>query len=147
MTANVPTKDMGSAMLGMMVAERFRRNRKMTSTTSMTVSLSVNLTSSTEARIDCERSYKTSTWTDAGISDFIESITARMEFTTLTVFVPGWRKTERLMERVAVSGVMSHAAVLSFSTLSTTAPKSLSRTGAPLRYTTTIGRYCSAVIS
>ena len=56
MTAKVPTSDMGSAMLGMIVADTLRRKRKMTSTTSMTVSLSVNFTSSTEARMDCERS-------------------------------------------------------------------------------------------
>ena len=35
--------DIGSARLGMMVAEMLRRKRKMTSTTRPTVSLSVNL--------------------------------------------------------------------------------------------------------
>ncbi len=33
MTPNVPTSDSGTATLGMMVAERFRRNRKITITT------------------------------------------------------------------------------------------------------------------
>ncbi len=46
MTVNVPTIEKGSARLGMIVAETFRRNRKITSTTSTAVSSSVNLTSS-----------------------------------------------------------------------------------------------------
>ena len=60
MTANVPTIDIGSARLGITVAERLRRNRKMTSTTSAMVSTSVNCTSSTDSRMDWERSYKIS---------------------------------------------------------------------------------------
>ena len=40
----------------MMVAETLRRNRKITSTTSATVSTSVNFTSLTDSRIDSERS-------------------------------------------------------------------------------------------
>ena len=45
MTAKVPTIDSGRARLGMSVEERFRRNTKMTSTTSTRVSTSVNCTS------------------------------------------------------------------------------------------------------
>ena len=56
MTAKVPTIDIGSARLGMTVAETLRRNRKITSTTRPRVSSSVNFTSLTESRIDCERS-------------------------------------------------------------------------------------------
>jgi hypothetical protein len=48
--------DMGKARLGMMVAERFRRKRKMTSTTSPMVSSSVNFTSLTLLRMDTDRS-------------------------------------------------------------------------------------------
>ena len=48
--------DIGTARLGMTVAERLRRNRKITITTRATVSLSVNFTSFTDARMDCERS-------------------------------------------------------------------------------------------
>ena len=54
--ANVPTTESGSARLGMMVAGRFRRNRKMTRITSTSVSSSVNCTSLTELRMDSERS-------------------------------------------------------------------------------------------
>ena len=56
MTANVPITDSGSARLGMIVAGRLRRNRKITSTTSTSVRPNVNLTSRTELRIDSERS-------------------------------------------------------------------------------------------
>ena len=48
-TANVPTSDSGTATLGMMVADRLRRNRKMTITTSPMVSISSNSTSFTDA--------------------------------------------------------------------------------------------------
>jgi hypothetical protein len=55
-TANVPTIDMGMATLGIAVAVRLRRNRKITITTSDSVNHSVNFTSCTESRIDTERS-------------------------------------------------------------------------------------------
>ena len=48
--------DIGSAMLGMAVAERFRRNRKMTRMTSTSARNKVNFTSSTEDRIETDRS-------------------------------------------------------------------------------------------
>ena len=43
MAANVPTMDSGSARLGMIVAEIFRKNRKITKTTRVTASTNVNL--------------------------------------------------------------------------------------------------------
>ena len=56
MIANVPTIDMGNAMLGMAVAERLRRNRKMTRMTSTSARNKVNFTSSTDERMETERS-------------------------------------------------------------------------------------------
>ena len=56
MTANVAMIERGSARLGMIVAERLRRKRKITSTTRQSVRTSVNRTSLTDARIDSERS-------------------------------------------------------------------------------------------
>jgi len=56
MIANAPRTDVGSARLGMIVAGRLRRNRKITSTTRHTVSARVNFTSSTEALMDVDRS-------------------------------------------------------------------------------------------
>ena len=56
MTANVPMTEMGSARLGITVAETLRRKRKITMTTSAMASSSVNFTSLTDSRMDCERS-------------------------------------------------------------------------------------------
>jgi hypothetical protein len=56
MTAKEPTIDSGMARLGISVARGLRRNRKITSTTSPSVSSSVCLTSSIDARIDSLRS-------------------------------------------------------------------------------------------
>ena len=64
--AKVPISDRGTAAAGMMVADRVRRNRKMTMTTSATASMSSNWTSRTEARIDVVRSVKTVTCTEEG---------------------------------------------------------------------------------
>ena len=61
MTANVPISDSGTATLGMIVAAKLRRNRKITITTSPTVSTISNFTSSTEARIVVVRSVRMST--------------------------------------------------------------------------------------
>ena len=55
-TEKVPSTENGSARLGMMVAEIFRRNRKITRMTRSRDRSRVNLTSWTESRIDSERS-------------------------------------------------------------------------------------------
>src|SRR5205809_3021534 len=65
-TPKVPTSDNGTAILGMTVADRVRRKRKITMTTSATVSINSNCTSSTEARMVVVRSVKTETWTEEG---------------------------------------------------------------------------------
>ena len=66
MTANVPTSDSGTAMLGITVAENVRRNRKITSTTRTIVTISSNSTSETDARIVFVRSVRTATCTVPG---------------------------------------------------------------------------------
>ena len=60
-TASVPTSDSGTDRLGMIVAGRLRRNRKITSTTRTTASPSSNSTSATEARMVVVRSVSTAT--------------------------------------------------------------------------------------
>jgi len=55
-TANVPMSDIGSARLGMIVAETFRRKTKITITTRKSVSISVNFTSRTDSSIETDRS-------------------------------------------------------------------------------------------
>ena len=89
MAENVPMIDMGSARLGMIVAERLRKKRKMTSTTSTIASIRVNLTSPTDSRMDVERSNRISRLTDAGITARKVGNSFLMESTTSTVFVPG----------------------------------------------------------
>ena len=61
MSANVPTIEMGTAMLGMAVARSERRKTKTTIVTRMTLRTSVFSTSSTEARMVFARSM--ATWT------------------------------------------------------------------------------------
>ena len=89
MTANVPTIEKGKARLGMIVAERLRRNRKMTRTTSTTVNTSVNLTSCTDSRIDTERSLRMPSDSAAGSCAWSCGSSALIESTTSTVLVPG----------------------------------------------------------
>ena len=66
MTTKVPISESGTATLGMMVAERLRRKRKITITTSAMVSMSSNSTSRTEARMVLVRSVRTVSFTAAG---------------------------------------------------------------------------------
>src|SRR5437667_434295 len=56
MAANEPSSANGIVMLGIIVAQTFRRNSRMTNTTSAIVRESVNSPSRTEARIVCVRS-------------------------------------------------------------------------------------------
>ena len=121
--------DIGSARLGITVAERLRRNKKITMTTRHTVSNRVNCTSRTESRIDWDRSKSVSSDTAAGIWARKEGIKARILFTTSTVLTPGWRWMANTMPR----RLLNQLAILSFCTLSITRPISLSRTGRPLR--------------
>src|SRR3954468_18775471 len=112
MMANVPTMDIGSAMLGMMVAETFRKNRKITMMTRKMVSNKVNFTSFTDSRIDCERSNTTLSFTAAGICFWMVGSNCLIESTTATVFVPGcfW------MASVMARSPLNQLAILSFST-------------------------------
>ncbi len=81
-TAKVPTIDMGSARLGIIVARTFRRNRKITSTTNPSARTNVNLTSLTDSRIDSERSNRISRLTEAGICARTDGRISRMRSTT-----------------------------------------------------------------
>ena len=87
--AKVPTIDVGSASVGIIVARTFLRNRKITMTTSAIASSKENCTSFTELRIEIERSFNTSRLTEAGNCSRNCGISARMASTTATVLVPG----------------------------------------------------------
>ena len=86
-----------------MVAHRWRRKMKMTITTRPMVSSRVNSTSTTESRIDCERSDIRSTWTDCGTEASRRGIIALMLSTTSTVLAPGWRKISSSSPRLPLN--------------------------------------------
>src|SRR3984957_5114719 len=65
--ANEPASASGTVMLGMSVAQKLRRKRRMTITTRQMVRRSVNSTSDTEARIVTVRSRMVSTFTAGGM--------------------------------------------------------------------------------
>ena len=131
-TAKVPTMESGSASDGMMVARPLRRNRKITNTTSPTASASVTCTSSTELRIETERSIRTCRPIPAGTC-------SRNSGSTLLHRVDD---LDRVGFRLAIDGEMiermplNQPAMRSFSTPSSTLATSSSRTGAPLRQAT-----------
>src|SRR5208282_6745282 len=108
--------DIGKAMLGISVAERFRRKRKITSTTSTTARNSVNFTSPTDWRIETERSYKMCIWTEGGMIARNCGNNVFTASTTSTVFVPGCRSTANTTELV----LFHQFATRSFCTLSKT---------------------------
>ena len=74
-----------------MVAERLRRKRNMTITTSATVSINSNSTSATEARMVVVRSVRMATWTEGGRDSVSCGSSALMRSTTAIMFAPGWR--------------------------------------------------------
>ena len=91
MTPNVPTSDSGTAMLGIIVAAKLRRNRKMTMTTSATVSINSNCTSETEARIVVVRSVRMLTCTALGRVVVNCGSNCLTRSTTEMMLAPGWR--------------------------------------------------------
>ena len=99
-TANVPTIENGSARLGMIVAEKLRRNRKITITTSPSVSTIVNSTSVYDSRMVSDRSYRISMFTEGGIS--VRKTGSRFLTPSVTsmVLVPGWRWIARMIARL-----------------------------------------------
>ena len=126
---NVPTRDRGTATLGITVAESVRRKRKMTITTSATVSINSNCTSSTEARIVIVRSVSVATSIDEGREARSCGSSLFTRSTTSMMFAPGclW------MFRMTAGASFIHAACLMFSAESITVATSDSVTGAPFR--------------
>ena len=90
-TPNVPISESGTATLGIAVAERFRKNRNTTITTSPMASISSNSTSSTDARIVVVRSVSICTFTALGSDACSCGNSFLMRSTTLMMFAPGCR--------------------------------------------------------
>ena len=125
----MPSSASGTVTLGMMVAHRWRRNRKITITTSAMVRDKVNSTSSTEARMVWVRSDMTWTLTAGGIA---ASSCGRVFWILSTVsmtFAPGCLKT--ISSTPGLS--FCQAASLAFSGPAMAWPMSRTRTGEPLR--------------
>src|ERR1700693_732248 len=89
MTPNVATSDRGTARLGITVAHKVRKNRKITTTTRLIVSIIVNCTSRIDARVVCDRSDIRSTWTAGGSDCSSLGINAWTRSTTSIVLGAG----------------------------------------------------------
>ena len=116
----------------MAVATKRRRNKKITSTTSAIVPISVSVTSCSAARTEMDRSLTGVSDTDCGIWLCSTGNRARTASTTCTVLAPGWRNTAMVME----FSPLSVAQLLSVSILSSTFATSFSSTGLPPRLLT-----------
>ncbi len=126
-------------MLGIIVAQALRRKRKITITTSATVSNRVNSISLTEARMVVVRSNVGVSVTDGGIDARSSGNSALMWSTVSIMFAPGCRP----MPITTAGSPLAYPEFLRSSIPSVTFAISLSRTGAPLRYATINGEYCS----
>ena len=105
-TPKVPISDNGTAMLGMMVAGRLRRNKKITSTTN-TIEISSSIsTSRTEARMVRVRSVSVVTSIAAGNPEVSCGSNALTRSTVSIAFAPGWRCTFRIIAGL----IFAHAA-------------------------------------
>ena len=91
MTPKVASSDNGTAMLGITVAHKVRKNKKMTRMTRLMVSIIVNCTSWTAARITSDRSEIRSTCTEGGIDSSRCGSIALMVSTTWIVLAPASR--------------------------------------------------------
>ena len=89
--AQVPISDTGTASAGMMVAETFRRNRKITMITSEMAIASVACTSETAARIEIERSNSGCHLDRRRHLRAHRRQPSRTMSTTSTVLASGWR--------------------------------------------------------
>ena len=123
-TAKVPIMEKGRARLGMAVAGRLRRKRKITSTTSPRLSSIENRTSLKEFFTASERSTRISISTAGGSCCRKTGMSFLTESATSTVLLPGCFCIARMMDRRTVSGVMDQLTFLSSSTLSITFPNS-----------------------
>ena len=114
--AQVPISETGTASAGMRVADTVRRNRKMTITTRQMAIASVSCTSTTESRMEIERSLSTSMRIEGGTIARYCGNRSRTRSTTATVLASGWRWIASTIARFS----LNQLAVLSFSTLSMT---------------------------
>src|SRR5260370_36284552 len=106
--AKVPRIENGRAIAGMIVAETFRRNKKITRMTSARVTIIVNWISLKAARIFLDRSLRICRVTEGGICAWKYGKSRRIASVVSMVLVPGWRMIIRLMARSVLSLVTNH---------------------------------------
>src|SRR5208283_6175153 len=92
MPPNVPTSDMGTAMLGMMVARTVRKNTNTTMITRKIEMSSVVSMSFTDARTVTVRSMTTVNLMAGEIEDWRYGMSARTRSTVSMMLAPGCRK-------------------------------------------------------
>src|SRR5262249_12277663 len=97
--ANEPSSASGTVTLGMSVAQKFLRNTRITITTRPMVSISVNSTSATEARIVLVRSRIDSTLMEGGILAVRRGSCALIWSTVSMTLAPGCLKMISRMPR------------------------------------------------
>ena len=95
----MPISDSGTVTAGITVAQKFRRNTKITITTSATVSTRVKRTSLTEARMVCVRSDWIVTWMSFGIAACNWGSIALTRSTVAMTLAPGCRWMARMTAR------------------------------------------------
>src|SRR3989442_6536225 len=140
-TPKEPTRERGTAMLGITVTQRFRRNRKITRTTREMVRTRVSWTSCTEARMVWVGSAAILIRIEGGTEAWSSGIRALTWSETSMTLAPGWRKT-----RMITAGRFSErAAPLTSSTESETSPRFPQRTRAAVPYATMRRPYWSAL--
>ena len=125
----MPPSDSGTDRLGISVAGRLRRNRKITSTTSATASSNSNSTSATEARIVSVRSLKMLISSAGGISATTLGSSFLTASATWITLAPGWRWMFRISDGV----LFAQAARFLFSGAMITVATSAKCTGAAFR--------------
>lgn len=140
---HVPMMENGRASDGMMVARALRRNRKITMTTSATVSASVNCTSHTACSMVSARLNTVKAFTLGGSCSMSFSISFSTALAVATVFTPGWRMIANEMLPTPLISLKPRR----FCRPSYTLPRSPRRTGSPLRLATTSWRNSAAFLS
>ena len=130
--ATAPIRETGSDSVGMTVATKRRKNKKITNTTNAIVPISVSDTSCKASRTDSERSLTEVILTDWGICSLSRGSASLTASTTRTVLAPGWRKIASVIDgspfKLACERVVS--------ILSSTVATSFRRTVLPLRLAT-----------
>ena len=135
MTANVPTRDTGTTMLGISAALALRRNRNTTSTTRITEMISVRSTSCSEARIVGVRSITTLRSMAPGMDARNSGNRPRTRATVAMMLAPGWRYTIIMTAGLPLNSPALRTSCTESSTLAT----SPMRTAAPLWNATITG--------